>query len=123
MGVWFDDARENIETMRIHDLGGICVAAHPFRDFDSFMERLYDIEGLDAVETHNGMNSEQDTLRSLQAARIKGLPSTGGSDCHHRHQVALTFTEFDNPVTGIEGLVEEIRKGNCRGRNGWRSQE
>lgn len=100
----------------VHDLGGICVAAHPFRDHDSFGGRLYKIEGFDAVETHNGLNSEQDTRQSLQAAHMKGLPSTGGSDCHNKRQVGLTFTEFDNPVKSIEDLVEEIREGNCRGR-------
>lgn len=100
---------------RIHSLGGICVPAHPFRGWDSFGENVLKLNGFDAIETHNGLNSDDDNERALQAARTRKLPSTGGSDCHNREQVGRAFTLFKNPVHTMEDLVEGIRNGECEG--------
>ncbi len=117
----------------IHDLGGICVPAHPFRGWDSIGDAVLHINGFDAIETHNGRNSEEEIQKSVQAARtcprhlfpdkrcrgqvsgIRGLPSIGGSDCHVKTQVGRAFTLFDHPVRTMDELVEEIKKGNCKG--------
>ncbi|MCK5553329.1 MAG: PHP domain-containing protein [Deltaproteobacteria bacterium] len=99
----------------VHGLGGICVPAHPFRGWDSFGEDVLSIEGLDAIETHSGRNSEDENREAMHAARIKNLPSIGGSDCHSKEQVGRAFTEFTYPVHTVHELIEEIRKGNCRG--------
>jgi hypothetical protein len=42
----------------VHRLGGICVPAHPFRGWDSFGENVLKIDGIDAIETHNGIDLE-----------------------------------------------------------------
>jgi predicted metal-dependent phosphoesterase TrpH len=99
----------------VHGLGGICVPAHPFRGWDSFGEDVLSIEGLGAIETHSGRNSEDENREAMHAARIKNLPSIGGSDCHSKEQVGRAFTEFTYPVHTVHELIEEIRKGNCRG--------
>ena len=101
----------------VHGLGGICVPAHPFRGWDSFGEDVLRIEGFDAIETHNGLNFEDENRKAIHATRIKNLPSIGGSDCHNKEQVGRTFTEFKNPVHTMDELIEEIKKGNCRGMN------
>lgn len=101
---------------RVHHLGGICVPAHPFRGWESVGERLYTIEGFDAVETHNGVNDELQNDRAIQAARKLGLPSIGGSDCHTLDQVARMVTQFINPISNMDDLVREIKAGNCYGR-------
>ncbi len=85
---------------KVHRHGGICVPSHPFRGWDSFGENVFKIDGIDAIETHNG---------------LRNLPSIGGSDCHQKAQVGRAFTEFENPVHTIEELIEEIKKGNCKG--------
>jgi predicted metal-dependent phosphoesterase TrpH len=110
----FLNLKEVIEA--VHALGGICVAAHPFRGWDSLGDHVYDIDGLDAIETHNGVNREDQNYKAMLASRIKNLPSTGGSDCHRPDQVGSAFTEFLNPVRSMEELVTEIKKGNCLGR-------
>ena len=99
----------------VHDLGGICIPAHPFRGWESLNEETLRIDGLDAIETHNGLNSEEANKKAIQAARLKNLPSTGGSDCHTKEHIGKAFTEFKNPVHTIEQLIEEILKGNCEG--------
>jgi predicted metal-dependent phosphoesterase TrpH len=107
------NAFEVIEN--VHRLGGICVPAHPFRGWDSFGENLFRVDGFDAIETHNGLNSENMNQKAIHAARLRNLSSVGGSDCHNKEQVGKAFTEFKNPVHTIDELIEEIKKGNCKG--------
>jgi predicted metal-dependent phosphoesterase TrpH len=99
----------------VHRLGGICVPAHPFRGWDSFGENVFKIDGIDAIETHNGLDLENMNQKAIHVARLRNLPSVGGSDCHQKAQVGRAFTEFENPVHTIEELIEEIKKGNCKG--------
>ena len=99
----------------VHDLGGICIPAHPFRGWDSFGEEVLRMDGFDGIETHNGLNSKDENQKAMQAAQKRDLPSIGGSDCHHKEQVGMAFTEFKNPVGTMDELIAEIKKGNCRG--------
>jgi hypothetical protein len=96
-------------------MGAICVPAHPFRGWDSFGEEVFKMGGLDAIETHNGLNMGEMNQKAIEAAKLRNLPSIGGSDCHKKEQVGGAFTEFKNPVQTIEELIEEIKKGNCKG--------
>jgi hypothetical protein len=73
------------------------------------------IDGFDAIETHNGLNSKKENLKAVSAARIKNISPIVGSDCHHKEQVGKAFTNFRNPVHTIDELIEEIKKGNCKG--------
>ena len=99
----------------VHRLGGICVPAHPFRGWDSFGEHVFKMDGLDAIETHNGLNLGDMNEKAIQVSRLRNLPSIGGSDCHKKEQVGRAFTEFKNHVHTVEELIEEIRMGNCKG--------
>ncbi|MGA2317122.1 MAG: CehA/McbA family metallohydrolase [Thermodesulfobacteriota bacterium] len=99
----------------VHRLGGICVPAHPFRGWDSFGKDVFRMDGFDAIETHNGLDLENMNQKAIHVARLRNLPSIGGSDCHQKAQVGRAFTEFKNSVHTIDGLIEEIKKGNCKG--------
>jgi predicted metal-dependent phosphoesterase TrpH len=99
----------------VHSFGGICVPAHPYRGWDSLGEDIMSIDGFDALETHNGLNSNRENQKAIQAAQLRDLPSIGGSDCHNKEQVGMAYTEFKNPVRNIDELIEEIKKGNCKG--------
>jgi predicted metal-dependent phosphoesterase TrpH len=107
------DAREVID--RIHGLGGICAPSHPFRGWDSFGAMVLEIEGLDAVETHNGGNTLEMNVQAMSCARMRNLPSIGGSDSHRKEQIGRAYTVFSNPIQTMDDLVSEIKKGNCRG--------
>ena len=115
--VWNADlylnAREVID--RIHGLGGICVPSHPFRGWDSFGTMVLEIDGLDAIETHNGANTMEMNVQAMSCARMRNLPSVGGSDSHRKEQVGRAYTVFSNPIKTIADLVSEIKNGNCRG--------
>jgi predicted metal-dependent phosphoesterase TrpH len=99
----------------VHRHGGICVPAHPFRGWDSFGENVLKLDRMDAIETHNGLDGEEKNRKATHMAIIKNLPSIGGSDCHQKAQVGRAFTGFKNPVHTMDELIEEIRKGNCKG--------
>jgi predicted metal-dependent phosphoesterase TrpH len=116
--VWSRNQYLNVEAViaRVHRFGGICVPAHPFRGYDSLGNAVYALDGLDAIETHNGKNLQHETRQALQAAAKRNLPSIGGSDCHTREHVGRAYTEFENTVRTIEHLIFEIRNGNCVGR-------
>jgi predicted metal-dependent phosphoesterase TrpH len=100
---------------KVHALGGVCVPAHPFRGWESLGEHVFDTEGLDGIETHNGGNGPKQNQLAIEAAAKLRLPSTGGSDCHYLEQVGRACTEFNNPIRTLEDLVREIAAGNCRG--------
>jgi predicted metal-dependent phosphoesterase TrpH len=102
---------------RINSLGGICVPAHPYRNIGaaSFLERLLDVQGIAAVETHNGSNSEDDNELALAAADIMQLPGLGGSDCHKVEAVGRCATWFEHPVADIGGFVAAVRARLCHG--------
>jgi len=99
----------------VHGLGGICVPAHPFRGWDSFGENIFKTDGFDAIETHNGLDLENMNQKAIHVARLRDLPSIGGSDCHNKAEVGRAFTEFKNPVHTMDELIEEIKRGNCKG--------
>ncbi|RZI41089.1 PHP domain-containing protein [Herbaspirillum sp. HC18] len=102
---------------RILELGGICVPAHPFREMGacSLLEDILDLEGIAAVETHNGNNQEADNDLAIKAAGHMALPSLGGSDCHKVAAVGKCATEFLQPVTDMASFIDAIRAGACRG--------
>lgn len=102
---------------RINGLGGICAPAHPFREIGlaSLLERILDVQGFSAVETHNGGNSDDDNRLAARAASTMGLPTLGGSDCHKVGAVGRCATEFTQPVSDMASFIAAVRAGACRG--------
>jgi hypothetical protein len=92
-------------VQNVHQRGGVCVPAHPFRGRESLGDHLFTAQGLDAIETHNGVNGPKQNQLAMEAAAKLGLPTTGGSDCHYLEQVGRACTEFVNPVRTMEDLV------------------
>lgn len=102
---------------RIGELGGICVPAHPYREIGacSLLDGLLDLDGIAAVETHNGGNRDSDNLLAARACSHLALPSLGGSDCHKVAAVGRCATEFLQPVSDMAGFIAAVRAGACRG--------
>lgn len=102
---------------RINALDGICVPAHPFREIGmrSLHEGLLEVQGIAAVETHNGGNEDADNALAIRAAEYLSLPSLGGSDCHKLEEVGRCATEFMTPVRDMREFVAAVRAGACRG--------
>lgn len=114
---------------RVNEKGGICIPAHPFREIGlaSLLEGLLDLQGIAAVESHNGGNSDSDNALALRAAEHMKLPTLGGSDCHKVGAVGRCATEFARPVASMDDFIAQVRAGACRGAyfpdyggRGWR---
>lgn len=106
------DTRQVVASVRKQ--GGICVPSHPFRPVESMADFAFDRSLFDAVEAMNGGNLPEWNEKAREKAGIIGLPCIGGSDCHGPGKVGRAYTVFENPVTTLAGLIEEIRQGRCR---------
>jgi len=102
---------------RINLMGGVCVPAHPYRQMGvaSLLDGIFELEGIAAVETHNGGNAATDNELALAAASHLRLPTLGGSDCHKVEAVGRCATEFSQPVTDMASFLAALRAGACRG--------
>lgn len=102
---------------RINALGGICVPAHPFREigFSSLLEGLLKLQGIAAVESHNGGNRDSDNALAVSSAALMQLPTLGGSDCHKVSAVGRCATEFLQPVSDMASFIAAVKSGRCRG--------
>ena len=85
---------------RIHDLGGIAVASHPFssRVRPSLGEECLKTDG---VEVFNATNRGDSNSRALFLAQTHGRRGTAGSDAHWHTTVGNAGIICDDPVEDI----------------------
>lgn len=112
---------ENIErgltpeqaVRRVHEAGGIAVAAHPFHS-SGVGEALFDLE-FDAVEIESGMVVHRGTVeRSLEVAsdeRLRGLAKLGASDAHYVAAVGSCYTLVETDEVTPEAIKAAILGG------------
>ena len=101
---------------RAHDLGGVCIGAHPTRASMGFDDTLRALP-LDALEV-SSMNlrlCEQKLAMEL-AAELDFRP-VASSDAHQINNVGCYATEFDDPICSMENLQEAFRHGKFRPAN------
>jgi predicted metal-dependent phosphoesterase TrpH len=93
--------------------GGILAPAHPFRMVGaaSAANSLYEMDYIAAVEVLNGENNVRENDLAGQAWAKLDLPGIGGSDCHFAQDVGRCATWFDNTISCMEELIEEIKAG------------
>ncbi|MEM1550795.1 MAG: PHP-associated domain-containing protein, partial [Candidatus Bathyarchaeia archaeon] len=104
---------ETIE--RIHEAGGIAIAAHPqtfFKDGIGLSPRILSF-GLNAIEV---INSSLFPFKPLVKACEKfakqyNLPQTAGSDSHIVEAIGLAYTLINVEERSVDSIVESIKKG------------
>jgi len=99
---------ETIE--RIHDLGGIAVAAHPVRFPSGVGLEAAGREKFDAVEVLNGGSSGRGNRKARRLAEINRRPMTAGSDAHKLEEVGKAYVEVED-VSTEDGLLDAIKRG------------
>lgn len=85
-------ARESVE--RIHELGGVAVAAHPYDALRRGVGDLILDLDFDAVETVNG-HTFKNTKDPGKVCEQAGLPVMGGSDAHIAYEVGSVKVGFE----------------------------
>ena len=85
---------------KIHDLGGIAVASHPFssRVRPPLGEECLKTDG---VEVFNATNRGHSNSRAQALARANGRPGTAGSDAHWARTVGNAGIFCENPLEDI----------------------
>lgn len=112
---WGLSAKETID--KIHEAGGIAIAAHPSTMFKSGigLGRKLGSCGFDAVEVINSSLFPFFLLTYLtkRSATRTGLPQTAGSDSHLPETIGLAYTIFEDPEPeeSVEGIVKAVTEG------------
>lgn len=108
------------ETVRrIEAIGGVAVAAHPYRFWSGLGEAALSEASFVAYETCNArtLRGGNERARALALARKAG--QTGGSDSHFLDEVGQAITTLDSGIVRPEDVVEllEARKTSAEGRS------
>jgi len=98
----------------VNSSDGVVIPSHPYRGGNSLGDLVRGLNGICAIEGHNGCNMHVFNKKALEAAKMLGLPYTGGSDAHAPEEVGACFTEFKSPVTE-HNLVSLLRAGDYCG--------
>jgi len=105
-------AEETVE--RIHALGGVAVACHPFAPFKGSLGR-HASDKFDAVETINASASPfKRSVRKAEAiaARFK-LPRVAGTDAHYAPAIGFAYTIIA-AEPNVDAVVKAIANGRCQ---------
>jgi hypothetical protein len=108
-----EELSSNEIVERVHQAGGIALAAHPFRSFLGVGERVYQLN-LDGIEVFNSNHTPEAVTAAETASSKLNLPAVGGSDAHCAADVGNYLTFFENWIENEAQLVEEIKQWRCR---------
>ena len=98
----------------VEDMGGVAVAAHPFRSGRSVSEKLIKLGLCSAVESINGRNTPQENMAVEQWIERYDLFQCGGSDAHTIPELGTYATRFLVPVSTRTDLIQALKHGLCR---------
>ena len=104
---------ETIE--RIHEAGGIAIAAHPqtlLKDGLGLNHKILNL-GLDAIEVVNSSVFPFLPLTYLakKFAERYNIPQTAGSDSHMPETIGLAYTLINNDGDSVDDIIKAIRRG------------
>ena len=97
----------------VHQLGGVCIAAHPTRAGMGYDDRIGQL-GLDGIETASVNLLEHEQRLAAQLAIMTALRPINASDAHRLVDVGRYATEFADPIQSIGDLCNAIRCGRFR---------
>lgn len=99
---------------RIHNLGGIAVAAHPFRNIEnSLNNKIFELP-LDGIEVFNHVPKRIVNKEARTAAIELGIAQISGSDAHESKYIGRVATLFEDEVYNEDTLIEAVRKKTCK---------
>lgn len=99
----------------VNKKGGICIAAHPFRNNNRGLEEnLKRVKGLAGIEVLNGSTSFEANQKALAYCKELNLEPFGASDAHDTFQLGKYATRFPKWINTVEELVQVIKEGGCK---------
>lgn len=117
----------------VRELGGLMVAAHPFRSDFALSPLTREERGLepikveeickrplfgfaDTFEVFNGRSSWQEIQAARKAEVILAKKGTGGSDAHSVLSIGSCVTIFNDPVQNEAQLIDQLRNGSFQAK-------
>jgi len=100
---------DTIET--IHSMGGIAVAAHPYRFWSGLGENNVIGRPFDAIEVLNARSGKGGNGKALKLASNLKAPVTGGSDSHENATLGDGYTIFPDGCDTAEKAIKAILDG------------
>jgi len=98
----------------VNKAGGVVIPSHAYRKGTSLGDLVLTVQGICALEGHNGCNMPSCNAQAVEAAKKLNLPYTGGSDAHSPAEVGSCYTEFDDEVTD-DNFIHLLRQGRYQG--------
>jgi len=106
----------------VEEVGGLMIAAHPFRGFLLFgiSQLLLDVgqackravfQHVDGLEIQNCKVTDPENDMARRVSGRLGLLGVAGSDAHRLDEVGRCVTKFEREVRTERELIEEIRAG------------
>ena len=99
---------------RVTALGGVAVAAHPYRFWSGIGEAALREARFPAYETANARTLRRGNVRAGERAREAKVGETGGSDSHFLDEVARAVTQLDAGVSSVDDLLQALGQGRSR---------
>lgn len=102
---------------RIIALGGVPVAAHPYRFWSGLGEPAVFAAPFAAYETHNSRTLRHGNARAAIAAQARRVGETGGSDSHFLDEVARAVTVIGGGTLRPDDVLQALgqRRTSSRG--------
>ncbi len=109
------NAEKLIEEVR--KIGGVTYAPHPF-DFKrrSLGDKVFQLNGLDAIEVLNANSSKRANRLALRAAKILNKPGLANSDAHADWQLGKAYTILEVGELSVKEVLNAIKNGKIAGR-------
>jgi len=112
----------------VAEVGGVIIAAHPYRRFLLFHMRdgaQYEealgralkspaFRYVHALEVINGNGGQRENAFAHDLRARLGLPGTAGSDAHAKGEVGRCATLFERPIRSLQDLIRELKAGRFR---------
>ncbi len=104
-------AREKSEF--VHECGGICICAHPFRNrsYIPDPETPPNPDLFDGIEGFNLANKPEENEKALIFAINNKKIIISGSDTHQKDNFGNAGIAFDTPVTDYSEFIDKLKKG------------
>lgn len=109
----------------VEKVGGVMVAAHPYRrqmpwfskNEDEYLASLEKArknpayEFVSALEIQNGRGSDKENEFSHRLADLMDMPGTAGTDSHAISDIGKSATYFDRDIRDERELIAELKAG------------
>lgn len=95
----------------VNTMGGVAIAAHPFRADRPTQEHLIAQGHCHIIEGINGRNYEHENQQAMRWEQQYGVRQVGGSDAHTIKELGQITTRFQHPVTNQQELIKALKSG------------